>query len=106
MLSVPFPDSQVSDGCSTKFSTNPLSSLVNLVLTVPWFVGELNGYSLLYGGTPQTMSDWLYLIATVPAFLFITDMGIYWIHRWLHHPLFYKSLHKVRMTFFYLLAYH
>lgn len=24
------------------------------------------------------------------SFLFFTDMGIYWIHRGLHHRLFYK----------------
>ncbi|KAI8089743.1 uncharacterized protein BX664DRAFT_333789 [Halteromyces radiatus] len=65
------------------------------ILTVPWFVGEVRGYSLLYEGTPQTTQEWLYLIATIPAFLFITDMGIYWIHRFLHHPLLYKPLHKL-----------
>ncbi|CAO3587201.1 unnamed protein product [Absidia cylindrospora] len=65
------------------------------ILTVPWFVGEIKGYSMLYDGTPQTMYEWCYLIGTVPFFLFITDMGIYWIHRLLHHPLIYKSLHKL-----------
>ncbi|ORZ17325.1 hypothetical protein BCR42DRAFT_414393 [Absidia repens] len=65
------------------------------ILTVPWFLGEVNGYSLLYDGVPQTLSDWGYLLATVPFFLFITDMGIYWIHRFLHHPSIYKSLHKL-----------
>ncbi|CAO3631269.1 unnamed protein product [Cunninghamella blakesleeana] len=65
------------------------------ILTVPWFVGEVNGYSTLYDGMPQTPLEWLYLAASVPAFLFFTDMGIYWIHRFLHHPLLYKPLHKL-----------
>ena len=28
------------------------------------------------------------------SFLVFTDYCIYWIHRWEHHPLFYKWLHK------------
>ncbi|KAF7728812.1 c-5 sterol desaturase [Apophysomyces ossiformis] len=66
----------------------------SLVLTVPWFVGEVNGYSLLYSGTPSTLADWGFILLSIPVFLFFTDCGIYWIHRWLHHPLIYKHLHK------------
>ncbi|KAI8065437.1 hypothetical protein BC940DRAFT_304080 [Gongronella butleri] len=65
------------------------------ILTVPWFLGEVNGYSLLYANAPQTTYEWIYAIASLPAFLFFTDMGIYWIHRFLHHPLLYKPLHKL-----------
>ncbi|KAI8370564.1 uncharacterized protein BYT42DRAFT_595284 [Radiomyces spectabilis] len=64
------------------------------LLTVPWFVGEVNGHSMLYDGVPQDLKGWLYLVASVPTFLFFTDFGIYWAHRWLHHPLLYKRLHK------------
>ncbi|KAH8551933.1 hypothetical protein BGW37DRAFT_492953 [Umbelopsis sp. PMI_123] len=63
------------------------------LLTVPWFWGEVKGYSKLYedssshGGVP-------YMLFTMLAFLVFTDFCIYWIHRWLHHPVLYKRLHK------------
>ena len=28
------------------------------------------------------------------SYLLFTDYGIYWIHRWLHIPIFYKYIHK------------
>ncbi len=31
---------------------------------------------------------------SVLSFLFFTDMAIYWIHRWLHHPSIYRYIHK------------
>ncbi|KAI9270806.1 hypothetical protein BDA99DRAFT_433961 [Phascolomyces articulosus] len=64
------------------------------ILTVPWFWGEIKGYSLLYDGLPTTFAGWAYMAACVPFFLMFTDCGIYWIHRYLHHPLLYKRLHK------------
>ncbi|CAG8718361.1 25909_t:CDS:2 [Dentiscutata erythropus] len=66
----------------------PLTSLV----TVPWFLGEVRGYSKLY----DDINDYgfLYGIFSIILYLFFTDMCIYWIHRWLHHPLIYKNLHK------------
>ncbi|CAG8517882.1 18229_t:CDS:10, partial [Acaulospora morrowiae] len=66
----------------------PLTSLV----TVPWFLGEVRGHSKLY----DDISDygWQYGLFSIVLFLFFTDMCIYWIHRWLHHPLIYKTLHK------------
>jgi lathosterol oxidase len=62
---------------------------------LPLFTGEVFGKSMLYGGTPKTINDWLYLVVSIPAFLLFTDCGIYWLHRWMHHPLIYKQLHKV-----------
>lgn len=63
------------------------------LMTLPWFLGEIRGYSHLY----SNISDygWPYLIFSAALFLFFTDMLIYWIHRWLHHPLLYGRLHKV-----------
>ncbi|CAG8600483.1 7347_t:CDS:2 [Ambispora leptoticha] len=66
----------------------PLTTLV----TVPWFLGEVRGYSRLY----ENIEDygWFYAVFSIGFFLFFTDGCIYWIHRWLHHPLIYKRLHK------------
>ncbi|KAL6706691.1 c-5 sterol desaturase [Coniothyrium glycines] len=63
------------------------------VMTVPWFLGEVRGYSKLYDTSaegPGTWYDW----AQIPFFLFFTDFLIYWIHRGLHHPRVYKYVHK------------
>lgn len=65
------------------------------LLTLPFFSGEIFGYSLLYDGAPKTTYDWFYLLASIPSFLFFTDGGIYWFHRWMHHPKVYKYLHKL-----------
>ncbi|KAF9333084.1 c-5 sterol desaturase [Podila minutissima] len=40
------------------------------------------------------MDGWGYVALSIAAFLFFTDCGIYWVHRFLHHPLVYKRLHK------------
>ncbi|KAJ7639001.1 fatty acid hydroxylase [Roridomyces roridus] len=37
---------------------------------------------------------WFYFFASAPLFLLFTDYCIYWVHRWLHIPIFYKFLHK------------
>ena len=62
------------------------------LLTVPWFVLEVRGYSRMY----ENVSDygWLYLFFTIPFFLVFTDSLIYWIHRLEHHPAIYKYIHK------------
>ncbi|TFK75100.1 fatty acid hydroxylase [Pluteus cervinus] len=62
------------------------------ILTLPFFQGEVMGYTKLYDGL-DTYGYW-YLIASVPLFLVFTDYGIYWIHRGLHIPAVYKLLHK------------
>ncbi|KAI1297030.1 c-5 sterol desaturase [Mortierella claussenii] len=40
------------------------------------------------------MDGWGYVALSILCFLLFTDFGIYWIHRFLHHPLLYKRLHK------------
>ncbi|WWC67337.1 uncharacterized protein I206_101245 [Kwoniella pini CBS 10737] len=62
------------------------------LITLPWFLGEVNGYSKLY----ENIEDfgWLYLIGSCLMFLLFTDLAIYWIHRIEHHPLIYKHIHK------------
>ncbi|KAF7301809.1 Fatty acid hydroxylase [Mycena indigotica] len=62
------------------------------LLTLPWFLGEVRGYSKLYDGADSY--GYLYLFASAPFFLLFTDYCIYWVHRWLHIPFFYKALHK------------
>ncbi|KAJ9106120.1 hypothetical protein QFC21_001262 [Naganishia friedmannii] len=75
-------------------------------LIVPWFVGEVRGTTLLYdrveeygagwfkGSALEGYGSWTYLGFSMAVFLLSTDWCIYWIHRWLHIPFFYKRLHK------------
>ena len=82
---------------------------VMMLLTLPWFQAEVMGYSKVYDGLDTY--GYFYLFASVPLcvslphflisqtdhflrYLFFTDYCIYWIHRWLHLPIFYKYIHK------------
>ncbi|KAI0701308.1 hypothetical protein BC835DRAFT_238160 [Cytidiella melzeri] len=65
---------------------------VMTLYTLPWFLGEVRGCSRLY--TDVDEYGWTYLVFSIAFFLVFTDYLIYWIHRWEHHPLCYKWLHK------------
>lgn len=67
---------------------------IMVLLTCPWFLLELHGYSKLYmnidyenHGIRQWFMEYFY-------FIMFTDCGIYLLHRWLHWPRVYKALHK------------
>ncbi|WFD41819.1 Delta(7)-sterol 5(6)-desaturase [Malassezia psittaci] len=62
------------------------------LMTVPWFVAEVRGYSRVYEKWDEY--GLLYLILSVPFFLLFTDACIYWVHRIEHHPALYKHVHK------------
>ncbi|KAI5457887.1 C-5 sterol desaturase [Mariannaea sp. PMI_226] len=66
---------------------------VMALLTAPIFWLEVNGWGKLYDTTEQGPGLW-YNFAQFPIFLLFTDFCIYWIHRYEHHPLVYKFLHK------------
>lgn len=63
------------------------------VLTAPFFILEIRGYSKLYDFSSES-PFWGYTILQYPLFILFTDSCIYWIHRGLHHPLVYRWLHK------------
>jgi lathosterol oxidase len=63
------------------------------ILTAPWFLFEVRGYSKIYD-TVEDSPGWWYNIAQFPFFLMFTDCLIYYIHRGLHHRSVYKYLHK------------
>ncbi|KAI4597052.1 c-5 sterol desaturase [Pestalotiopsis sp. 9143b] len=70
-----------------------LSMPVMSVLTLPFFLAEVRGHTKCYDGLgeqPFAGYNWLQF----PLFLVFTDLCIYWIHRGLHHPAVYKTLHK------------
>ena len=63
------------------------------VFTAPLFLGEVRGYAKLYDA-PSDAPFTLYNLIQFPFFVCFTDFFIYWIHRGLHHPLIYKTVHK------------
>lgn len=70
-----------------------ISMPVMSVLTLPFFLAEVRGHTKCYDGLgeqPFAGYNWLQF----PLFLIFTDLCIYWIHRGLHHPAVYKTLHK------------
>lgn len=75
---------------------------IMVLLTVPWFVGEVRGGSMLYSNftdmkipfLPDPFGSYLYIVVSMFAFIIMTDYWVYWIHRTLHHPLLYSRLHK------------
>lgn len=64
------------------------------VLTTPFFLAEVRGYSRLYDVFSDAPWGLWYNWAQFPLFLIFTDFWVYLIHRGLHHPLIYKHLHK------------
>lgn len=86
-----------------QFLKNQISREITLtVWSLPWisiptvslFLLEVRGYSKLYDDIGEFPIGWIQVMVSVLSFLFFTDMMIYWIHRGLHHRLFYKHLHK------------
>ncbi|KAK9367278.1 hypothetical protein V1509DRAFT_610742 [Lipomyces kononenkoae] len=69
-------------------SSMPLMAL----LTAPWFLAEIHGYSFMYWDV--NYYGLAYLFLQFPLFILFTDFGVYLIHRGLHHPILYRRLHK------------
>lgn len=67
---------------------------IMVILTIPWFLLELHGYSKLYMDVNEATGGWTAILYQFPVFIMFTDCGIYFIHRWLHWPVVYKRLHK------------
>ncbi|RFU25984.1 hypothetical protein B7463_g10345, partial [Scytalidium lignicola] len=63
------------------------------VLTVPFFLAEIRGYSKMFDSYDDAPFPW-YNYLQFPFFILFTDAFVYMIHRALHHPLLYKNLHK------------
>jgi lathosterol oxidase len=60
--------------------------------TLPIFLAEVRGHSLLYAKTSDY--GWTWLVASAVLYMAFNDFAIYWIHRLEHHPSVYKYIHK------------
>lgn len=63
------------------------------LLTAVCFTLEVRGHAKIYDRLDDEPFPY-YNYIQFPFFLLFTDCLIYFIHRGLHHPLIYKSLHK------------
>lgn len=83
-----FLQNQVRQEIKSSLSAVPVIN----ILTLPWFLAEVRGKSLLY----QDVGDygWGWLLASSVLYMAFNDIAIYWIHRLEHHPSVYKYIHK------------
>jgi len=71
--------------------------LGNALLTSPIYVLIIQGYSRLYLSVDDY--GWAYLLGSALAYLGFTETCVYWIHRLLHRPWFFKALHRYHHQF-------
>lgn len=83
-----FLKNQVAQEIKSSLSAVPVIN----ILTLPWFLAEVRGKSLLY----QNVGDygWSWLLISSVLYMAFNDIAIYWIHRLEHHPSVYKYIHK------------
>jgi lathosterol oxidase len=62
------------------------------ILTLPWFLAEVRGHSLLYNDV--STYGWTWMAVSALLYMAFNDVAIYWIHRLEHHPSVYKFIHK------------
>ena len=83
-----FLKNQIKLEIQSSFTAIPIIDL----LTLPFFLGEVRGHSLLY--TRIDEYGWWWLGASTILYMVFNDLGISWIHRLEHHPSIYKYVHK------------
>lgn len=62
------------------------------LLSLPFFLAEVRGHSLLYTRIDEYGWPWLFVSTLI--YMVFNDFFIYWIHRLEHHPSVYKYVHK------------
>jgi lathosterol oxidase len=67
------------------------------VYSTPIFVAELRGHSKLYDSIEEKGIQQLAI--SVLLFFAWNDFAVYWVHRGLHLPIFYKRIHKTHHLF-------
>ncbi|XP_005110921.1 lathosterol oxidase [Aplysia californica] len=84
-------ENQVRKEITVTVTSVPFMSLP----TVLMFFLEVRGFSKLYDNVQDTRLGYAGVFLSMFTFIAFTDMCIYWIHRFLHHKLVYKHLHKL-----------
>jgi len=78
--------------------TFSVKSLVTMsAMVTPSEILVHKGFTKLYGNVDEY--GIVYFILSPILFLLFSDFIIYWVHRFLHHRLFYKYIHKPHHSF-------
>lgn len=83
-----FLKNQVRQEIISSLSAVPFINL----LTLPIFLAEVRGHSLLYNDVSEY--GWTWMVVSTVLYMAFNDFAIYWIHRLEHHPSVYKYIHK------------
>ncbi|EZF78052.1 hypothetical protein H113_00896 [Trichophyton rubrum MR1459] len=59
---------------------------------------QIHGYSRLYHSMNDGPSLW-YEVMQYPLAMFLTETGVYWLHRMFHLPVLYSYTHKSHHRF-------
>ena len=70
-------------------ATSFLFSVAGAITVVLW----QKGYTKVY--TDATLFSWWYLPLSLSVFMLLHETYYYWLHRWMHHPKIFKTVHKV-----------
>jgi len=65
--------------------------LGNAALGTPFQYWIFHGRGRIYYSIGER--GWAYFVFSAVLCLLLTELGVYWAHRWLHHPWLYKHLH-------------
>lgn len=69
--------------------TSFLFALSGTITTVMW----QHGYSRIY--TKLNLYGWWYLPVSLLVFMALHDSYYYWLHRWMHFPRIFRTVHKL-----------
>lgn len=67
--------------------------LIFCIIDVGIYVASINGWTKIY--TDSTAYAWWYWGFSAGLMLFLHDAYFYWAHRFMHHPVVYKHVHKI-----------
>eukprot|EP00190_Bangiopsis_sp_CCMP1999_P001704 CAMPEP_0198730974 /NCGR_PEP_ID=MMETSP1475-20131203/27349_1 /TAXON_ID= ORGANISM="Unidentified sp., Strain CCMP1999" /NCGR_SAMPLE_ID=MMETSP1475 /ASSEMBLY_ACC=CAM_ASM_001111 /LENGTH=274 /DNA_ID=CAMNT_0044493867 /DNA_START=56 /DNA_END=877 /DNA_ORIENTATION=+ len=80
-----------------EISMSLTSLVVMAAMVAPFEMGIIYGHSRLY--TDVRQYGIVYFLISPLLFILFSDFIIYWVHRWLHHGLIYKHIHKPHHSF-------
>jgi lathosterol oxidase len=69
----------------------------NAALTAPFHLAIVRGHTRVYFDVTERGFAWF--VTSIALYLVVTETLIYWIHRALHHPLLFRTLHAKHHEF-------
>lgn len=76
-----------------EFKYSTVTSIIFALLGALTVIAWQKGYTSIYLDVEEFGLLWL--ILSLPLAMLIHETYYYWLHRWMHNPAIYKSIHKV-----------